>query len=207
MIPGDCPQSCTKGTSMIEVEIKLPLKDIHETEHTLSRLGFQFYKVFQQIDTYFDNDQSQIRTEGKALRIRDVINMTAGLKNSVLTFKGQKLDTVSMTRPEFETELTDSETMFNILQGLGYHPVAPLVNKTRKEYALRTDMGTLHACLDQVENLGDFLELEIMVSDEEAFSREDCLEVMGRILDELGYSLANTVTNSYLSMLQGVQDV
>lgn len=191
---------------MIEVEIKLPIKDIYDTEHELFGLGFHFHKVFQQTDTYFDNAQSQIRKEGKALRIRENRNITSTTKNAVLTFKGQKLDTVSMSRQEYETELADPDIMFNILQGMGYEPVAPQVTKIRKEYFCQSRMGELHCFIDNVENLGDFLELEMLVSDEDVVTKDEILEELGKILAELGYSMSDTVTDSYLSMLQGVKD-
>ena len=55
------------------------------------------------------------------------------------------------------------------------------------------------ACLDQVENLGNFLELEVIVKNENL--RERFLSQMREILQELGLSMDNTVRTSYLSML------
>ena len=49
------------------------------------------------------------------------------------------------------------------LEGIGYNPVIPKVVKIRQ--MLQKDKVT--ACLDQVQDLGDFLELEILVETEE----------------------------------------
>ena len=61
------------------------------------------------------------------------------------------------------------------------------------------------ACLDQVENLGDFLELEVLVRNEKL--REGCLSQMDEILQKLGLSMDNTVRTSYLSMLMSKEKI
>lgn len=53
--------------------------------------------------------------------------------------------------------------------------------------------------MDNVKGLGDYLELEIL-ADEEA-QREEALEKLERILNQLGYCMQDTTRTSYLSML------
>ena len=57
------------------------------------------------------------------------------------------------------------------------------------------------ACVDSVKNLGDFLELEWIVSEEK--EREAALGELEKILKMLGYSMTDTTRKSYLSMLTG----
>ena len=59
----------------------------------------------------------------------------------------------------------------------------------------------LHACLDEVEGLGSFLELEIMVEDEG--NRPEALGRIEEILEKLGYTMKDTTRVSYLGQLQG----
>ncbi|MFQ9748889.1 MAG: class IV adenylate cyclase [Anaerobutyricum soehngenii] len=73
--------------------------------------------------------------------------------------KGRKLDTVSTTRKELETRIDDAETTREILISLGYKRLYP-VTKLRQYY----HKGMMTACVDQVEGLGSFLELEILVN-------------------------------------------
>ena len=54
-------------------------------------------------------------------------------------------------------------------------------------------------CLDEVEGLGTFLELEIMAEDES--SKASALEKIERILKELGYEMEETTRVSYLTQL------
>ena len=62
-------------------------------------------------------------------------------------------------------------------------------------------MGEITACLDQVDDLGDFLELEIIVQQES--EREPALNKIIALLHELGYAPDEIIRTSYLSMLQG----
>ena len=55
------------------------------------------------------------------------------------------------------------------------------------------------ACVDRVEGLGEFLELEVVAETEE--KREIYLEQMKEILNALGYSMEDTVRTSYLGLL------
>ena len=55
-------------------------------------------------------------------------------------------------------------------------------------------------CLDQVEDLGDFLELEIVVSEEN--EKADALNKIISLLHDFGYGADDIIRTSYLSMLQ-----
>lgn len=187
---------------MIEVEIKLPLRRRGDTEETaritegLCSRGFRKAARFRQRDTYFDNGAGEIRTGGKALRIRETEDLMQGKVTAELNFKGPRMDQASMTRQELETEVGQAETGRQILAALGFSPVPPEVAKERTEY--RRDGIT--ACLDRVEGLGDFLELEILTESEDG--KVPALRKLEEILGILGYRLSDSVTCSYLSMLQ-----
>lgn len=194
---------------MIEVEVKLPVDSAEKIEAKLLNMGFIYKETITQEDRYYDNKDGMIRGTGQALRLRCVGN------DCCITFKGRKLDSVSMTRQEFETSVGDRDVMDGILRSLGFEVVAPRVKKVRREFSVIWERMAsveskssvkkfeMHACLDQVEDLGDFLELEIMAGENE---RMDALAEIERVLNRLGYKLCDTTTNSYLSMLQGIED-
>ena len=187
---------------MIEVEIKLPLRRQEKTEDTgriaevLCSMGFRKAARFRQRDTYFDNEAGEIRGGGKALRIRETEDLMKGIVTAELNFKGPRMDQVSMTRQELETEVGQAETGRRILAALGFSPVLPEVVKERTEYRREE----ITAALDRVEGLGDFLELEIMADEETENGK--VLQKLEELLGELGYQMGDTVTRSYLSMLQ-----
>ena len=187
---------------MIEVEVKLPLRRQEKTEETgriaevLCSMGFRKAARFRQRDTYFDNEAGEIRGGGKALRIRETEDLMKGIVTAELNFKGPRMDQVSMTRQELETEVGQAETGRRILAALGFSPVLPEVVKERTEYRREE----ITAALDRVEGLGDFLELEILADEETENGK--VLQKLEELLGELGYQMGDTVTRSYLSMLQ-----
>ena len=185
---------------MYEIEIKLPVGDAADMEKQLAGLGFLKLQSVREEDHYFDNEAAQIKNSGEALRVRTVTDLSDGRSESVITFKGKKMDTVSKSRKELETGVSERETAMEILRAIGFHAVEPAVVKIRKEYT----KGRMHACLDSVEGLGDFLELEIVVESEA--DKDPAMEEIAGVLSRLGYSLADTERRSYLGLLTGAED-
>ncbi|MCR5508280.1 MAG: class IV adenylate cyclase [Lachnospiraceae bacterium] len=179
---------------MIEVEIKIPA-DPDEAEKRLTDNGFSRDTRLIETDIYFDNAAGNIRKNDTALRIRTVEYPDSGLSEAYLTFKGNRCDNVSMTRPEYESSIDRPEEVRHILKSLGYEPVKPVVIKERTIYI----KGSISACLDRVEGLGDFLELEIIT---DTNTKDAALAQLWDELEVLGYDRADTTTVSYLSMLQ-----
>ena len=178
----------------IEVELKLKIRDKAEITAALKQLGFTEEELVVETDTYYTAAHHDFAALDEALRIRTVENLHTKEQSAVITYKGAKLDQTSMTRKELETEIGDAETGREILEHIGFVPVPP-VEKQRQYWK----NGTITACVDNVKGLGDYLELEIL-ADEEA-QREEALEKLESILNQLGYCMQDTTRTSYLSML------
>ena len=112
----------------------------------------------------------------------------------MITFKGAKTDSRSMTRKELETEVGDPQTAREILKSIGFTPV-PAVEKERQHFHKQG----ITACVDRVKNLGDYLELEKIVSTEA--EKTEALRELEEVLQSLDYSMEDTIRTSYLSML------
>ena len=181
---------------MIEAEVKLPVAELTEIKEKLLKTGFKETAIIEERDTYFDNKQGDIRTNGEALRVRETIDHQTGKSRAQINFKGKKLDRQTMTRKELETGVENGEICRSILQAIGYAPAEPEVIKDRT----MLKKGRITACLDDVHGLGTFLEVEILVERDE--EKEDALRQIERILNEIGYQISDTVQTSYLSMLQ-----
>lgn len=177
-----------------EIEVKLPLKNLKETLKFLTDQGFQETAQIQEEDTYFNSVYHDVKKRDEALRIRTSTDCRSGISKTQINFKGPKLDKVSMSRMELETEVSDTEVLKNILIHLDFSPVASVI-KLRKYLKC----GRFTACLDQVEGLGDFLELEVIAEQES--ERKEILSKMEDLLAILGYHMSDTVQTSYLSML------
>ena len=87
-----------------------------------------------------------------------------GVENgtATLTYKGPKIGERSKTRFEREVGFDDVNAMRDILDRLGFAVVSD-VRKTRLYYSL----GETEICVDNVDGLGDFVELEIKGTDRE----------------------------------------
>ena len=181
---------------MIEVEIKCKIDNKEKLQKSLISLGFAESSHEMECDSYYDNETAAIRKNDTALRIRKVTDMHTGDVICQINYKGPKSDTLTMTRPEFETAIETAEEMDSILQALGYDVVDPLVKKERIQYV----NGDIHAYLDEVYGLGTFLELEIIAKQES--EKKEALQRIEKLLNMLGYSMQQTTTVSYLTQLQ-----
>ncbi len=179
---------------MIEVEVKLPLYRRSLTEKALIGLGFKAGDLIRESDIYFNSDFHDFIQSDEALRVRTSENLSKRTSRIYLTYKGRKVDNISMTREELETELADGDTAVRILKALGYQSMFH-VNKLRQLY----HGDNLTACVDQVEDLGSFLELEVIVKDES--QREEALDRIEQILKGIGSDMTETTRISYLGML------
>lgn len=181
---------------MIECEVKLKINNPEFIIQMLLDIGFTKHECLTETDTYFDNENGAIRSNDKALRIRETINHTNGSEFFQINFKDKKLDNKSMSRHEYECKIGDAETISKILNCLSYYPVNPIIKKERTVLVA----SNIHACVDSVEGLGDYLELEAIVNTEAQKELE--LERISGILSKLGYSMSDTTTTSYLTALQ-----
>lgn len=178
----------------IEVEIKLKICDKNRLIESLRDVGFQQGDLVSESDIYYTSRHHDFEKLDEALRIRSIQNLSTGEKSSVITFKGAKTDSCSMTRKELETEVGDPKIAREILESIGFTPV-PSVEKERHYFY----MQNITACVDRVKNLGDYLELEKMVDVEE--EKTEALQELEEVLQRLGYSMEDTTRTSYLSML------
>lgn len=183
---------------MIEVEVKIPVENMEEIKEKLLENGFLYQKTVVETDTYFTSDHYDMRKKDKALRIRKTENLDTGKVKAQLNCKGPKLDQVSMTRKETEIEIQEPEKMEDILTELEFYPASTRVKKTRAYYT----KAHMTAAADQVENLGSFLELEILV--EKEADREKGLEKIDGVMRQLGCDGKETIRTSYLSLLEKV---
>lgn len=181
---------------MIEVEVKIPVESIEEIKERLIHSGFKYQKTVVETDTYFTSDHYDMRKHDKALRIRKTENRDTGEMKAQLACKGPKLDNISMTRKETEIEICEPEKMKEILKELEFYPASCRVKKNRSYYSKKH----MTAAVDQVENLGSFLELEILV--EKEADREKGLEKIKSVMKQIGCGEKETVRTSYLSMIE-----
>mgnify|MGYP002242923197 FL=1 len=130
----------------IEVEIKVKIQNRKQIMDSLKKIGFLENRCVVETDIYYTSTHHNFAALGEALRIRTVKDPESPKETSVITYKGAKLDQVSMTRQELETEVGDGETVRKILEHIGFCPVSPVEKKR-----LYLNKDNMTACLDNVK--------------------------------------------------------
>jgi adenylate cyclase class 2 len=178
---------------MLEVEMKFPVTDFQVLERLLAEWGAVDAAVRQDVDQYFNAPDRDFARTDEALRVRRI-----GRANYV-TYKGPKRDAQTKTRTEIEVPLgpgdATAEAFGRLVVCLGYRPVA-VVRKRRRIYHLNREGFALEMCLDTVEEVGTFVELEIVAPEEQL---EAARAVLLRTAAEMG--LTASERRSYLELL------
>ena len=119
--------------------------------------------------------------------------------DNYITYKGAKLDSQTKTRREIEVPLgtgaAAAADAAALLEALGFSRVAE-VRKVRRHSTLRWQGRPLEMAIDEVEGLGDFVELEIVTGEADLAAARD---VILAVADHLG--LVDSERRSYLELL------
>jgi len=144
---------------MREIEIKLRVNDLDEVEERLKQQGCVLSEPISQHDTIYSLPSKSIRGDfGDTKEGHIAVRLRKQSDDTIFNLKKQL--TNEMDNIEYETKVEDGETMHQILQLLEWKPEVE-VKKTRKKGKL----GEYEICLDRVEELGNFIEIEKMTDD------------------------------------------
>jgi len=177
-----------------EVEQKFPIPDPAAVAAALAGLGAKAEGDCQQVDRYFAHPSRDFAATDEALRIR-----TVGEEN-FFTYKGPKLDAATKTRREIEVPIepgrSGAQRAHELITALGFTPVAE-VRKRRRRLLVVWEGRKIEVALDRVEEVGDFVELELLVRGQDQIAAaKACLISLAQAL-----SLAGSERRSYLELL------
>jgi adenylate cyclase class 2 len=176
-----------------EVEQKFRLAGFQAVEAALAAAGATIGPEFEQVDCYFSHPARDFRSTGEAFRVR-----STGGKNDI-TYKGPRLDSHTKTRLEIELQLPSGREYHaqfrDLLAALGFLPLAE-VRKRRRKASVECRGVLVEISLDEVSELGTFVELEICVPEAEVPpARERLAELAGL------WHLVDNERRSYLELL------
>jgi adenylate cyclase class 2 len=163
---------------MLEVEVKAPCH--LSMGPKLRSLGARKLRAENQTDTYFNSPVRDFSETDEALRVRRVG------RRYFLAYKGPKLDSETKMREEIEFPV--SQKIFSVLEKLGFKEAA-VVRKRREMFSL----GGMLVCLDRVEGLGDFIEIE-------SKDPKDKKKIFS-LLNRFGIDRSACTRSSYLELL------
>ncbi len=174
-----------------EIEVKAKVCDKAKLEEALNGLGCVLSDPIRQEDTiYFDFSSGFTYDHpGPGLQVLRIRQQNNG--KIIFTVKetlSNDLDCI-----EHETDISDSEEMKEILLMLGY-TLAVEVKKNRR----KANYGEYEICLDEVDGLGSFVEVE-QITDEE--NSETIQDALFEFLVKLGVAKEDRVTDGYDTMM------
>lgn len=176
----------------MEVEQKFAVSDLEEVASRLADLGATWGEVRQEADLYFAHPARDFARTDEALRIRRVGPC------AYMTYKGPKVDATTKTRQEIDLPLPDAaaaEPWQQLLEALGFRPVAE-VRKTRRKAHVLWLGRRVEVSLDAVENVGTYVELELVT---DCPGIEPAKAVLQSLAGQLG--LRASERRSYLELL------
>ena len=141
---------------MLEFELKVRIPSLDPVRKQLIGHNARFCGRIHEHDIYYNAPHRDFGVTDEAIRVRYTND------NAVVTYKGAKIKTSALKAREELNMVVDSGAVFEqMLDRLGFTRTAE-VNKWRENYRLFEAAITL----DEVENLGTFIEIEILSADE-----------------------------------------
>jgi adenylate cyclase class 2 len=176
-----------------EVEQKFPVRDLPSLEAKIVAMGVTIAEPRREVDEYFKHPARDFAVTDEALRIRRVG------EQSLITYKGPKIDATTKTRREIELPLSGgretADSWERLLEALGFTPVAK-VRKNRRKAFIPWQGRNVEASLDEVDWVGSFLELELIAAEEDLEPAKACIAALAE-----AWGLSGSERRSYLELL------
>jgi adenylate cyclase class 2 len=183
---------------MLEIELKFRAAAFAPVERQLAAWGATPAAPITEEDQYFNAPDRDFATTDEVLRLRRIDG------SNRITYKGSKRPAGpggAKSRPEIEIPYADgaeaAAQFRQLLLHLGYRPSA-VVRKRRQIFHLRRAEFALEVCLDEVEGLGRFVEVEIVAAEGQAAAAERVLQDVSAAL-----GLTEVEPRAYLQMVLG----
>ena len=171
---------------MLEIELKVQVDTLGPIREQLNKRNAQFSGRIHEHDIYYNAPHRDFGTTDEAMRVRYTN------EHAVITYKGAKRAKYGLkAREELNTAVESGAVFEQILVRLGFVKTAE-VNKWRENYRL----GTAAISLDSVDELGTFVEIEVMTD----LDGPDATEQINMLAKEMGI-VGSPILASYLELL------
>ena len=173
---------------MKEIEVKARARDFKKLMNSLREMGCKFSEPIYQNDRIFLDKNikfSDIKKDTNIMRIRDsngifILTLKIHLEN--------ELDCI-----EREIIVNDSKQAEDILFYLGFREVIRV-----KKKRIKIKYKDLEICLDEVEGLGNFIEIEKIIKEGDSLKIQ---EELFKFLESLGVKREDKVFQGYDSLI------
>ncbi|HUH79012.1 MAG TPA: class IV adenylate cyclase [Methanoregula sp.] len=171
---------------MLEIELKVSVPSLGPVRGRLAELGAEPSGRVREHDIYYNAPHRDFAKTDEAIRVRYTNN------HAVVTYKGAKVKGSGLkAREELNTAVESGDVFEKMLVRLGFVRTAE-VNKWRENFRY----AGASVSLDTVEELGTFVEVEIMAED----GGPDATARIERIAGEIGVH-GEPILLSYLELV------
>jgi adenylate cyclase class 2 len=172
---------------MIEIEVKARVANLKEVEKNVREIGGVFIGKDEQEDIYFDAVDRNFREHDEVLRIRKTPH------GDRVTYKKKRADKDARIRTEHEVKVESGDEFAELLKDLSFVHIAK-IRKARESYSV----SGCNVELDRVEGLGDFVEVEILIPENEDIAKGK--ERIFELLEKIGIQKENVEEKPYLEL-------
>ena len=183
---------------MVEVEIKIPIEGVFLEEDPQTYITRQIgvpYEEIEQRDVYFQSPIKDFHQTDEALRIRKI--ESKGKKEIVeVTYKGPKIGPMMKIREELTFTTVQYLNAVNVFERLGYTIVTEI-----KKRRINWKKKSITISLDEVKDLGTYIEAEMIVSKKSndiSIGKEEIITFLRKIFPKWS---GKEERNSYLELL------
>ncbi|MDO9326873.1 MAG: class IV adenylate cyclase [Methanoregula sp.] len=171
---------------MLEVELKVKVPSLESVRKLLHENGAENLGRIHEHDIYYNAPHRDFGITDEAVRVRYTN------EHAVVTYKGAKIKKFGLkAREELNTAVESGEVFEAMLDRLGFTKTTE-VDKWRENFRF----SGAAICLDEVNELGTYVEIEIMTSDENSHAEEE----IKKIAHEIGVT-GEPILASYLELL------
>ncbi len=165
------------------VEIKARVRDAEALRERIAAVAGDPTDVFEQLDTFYITPRGRLKLRVLAPDRCELIQYT-------------RADDASAKVSTYDIVRSDDPTAFSrILESA--LPIRGVVTKRRYLYLI----GTTRIHLDEVEELGTFIELEVVLSPGE--TEEDGKRIAADLMTKLGIATGDLVSGAYIDLQEG----
>lgn len=175
---------------MQEIEVKARVRDVDHLKKALREKGVVFNAPDRQHDiVYTEGDWEFVKFQND----RNILRIRNQTERSILTLKRPGVNELHST--EHETSIADPKEMHEILLLMGYNPIVEVKKNRQKAKALG-----LEFCLDEVEGLGWYIEVEKLTEDDSRV--EEVQEELIAFLESVGLSREDRESRGYDTLVR-----
>jgi len=185
---------------MNEIEVKAKLKDKEKAIKILKEMGAEFLDTKIQKDATFwpnelKNNEEHHPLKTNFMRIRE--QESNGIKKVIFTLKQPQTNQTDCIEHEIEIDEEDIPELKSIISMLGYYEYITIEKKR-----IIVKIKDIEVCIDDVLNLGSYIELEKFAPAEES---EKIQEELYSILESLGVQKEDWVYDGYDILVRNAQ--